>query len=89
MSIPCPDQSIPLPADCRDAAAVLNRGCACISVDHTALRHALEEGVGRESVVSYSDLLKTRPHLLSDTKVYVAEAHLQNMACLLYTSRCV
>lgn len=75
-----PDQSIPLPADCRDAAAVLNRGCACVSVDHAALRHALEEGVGSGSAVSYSELLKTRPHLFSDTKVYVAEAHLKNMA---------
>ena len=83
MSTRFPDQSSPLPADCRDAAVVLNRGCACVSVDHTALRHALEEGVGNGSAVSYTDLLKTRPHLFSDTKVYVAEAHLQIMADLI------
>jgi hypothetical protein len=70
-------QFIPLPTDCRDAAAALNRGCACISVDHAALRHALEEGEGS---VSHADLLTTRPHLFSDTMVFVGEAHLQRMA---------
>lgn len=77
-----PEQSITLPADCRDAAAVLNRGCACVTVDHTALRHALEQGVDSKPAVSYADLLKTRPHLFSDTKVYVAEAHMHDMADL-------
>jgi len=70
-------QSAPLPPDCRDAAAVLNRGCACISVDHEALRHALEAGEGS---VSHADLLATRPHLFSDSMVFVGEAHLQRMA---------
>ncbi len=66
-----------LPTDCRDAAAQLNRGCACVSVDHAALRHALESGNGR---VSHAELLATRPHLFSDTMVFVSEAHLQRMA---------
>ena len=37
----------------------------------------LEEGEGS---VSHADLLATRPHLFSDTMVFVAEAHLQCMA---------
>lgn len=65
-----------LPADCRDAAALLNRDCACVSVDHEALRQALEEGDGS---ISHADLLATRPHLFSDTMVFVSEAHLQCM----------
>lgn len=68
---------IELPADCRDAAAALNRGCACVSVDHEALRRALAAGS-----VSHADLLATRPHLFSDTMVFVGEAHLQRMADL-------
>jgi hypothetical protein len=74
-STPMPPE--PLPGDCRDAAAVLNRGCACISVDRQALRHALEAGAGS---ISHADLLASRPHLFSDTMVFAGEAHLQRMA---------
>ena len=72
-----------LPADGREAAAMLNRGCACVSVDHEALRHALEGdpcSTPGEGNVSYAELLATRPHLFSDTMVFVGEAHLQCMA---------
>ncbi len=74
-----PAQFLPpaLPADCRDAAALLNRDCACVSVDHDALRQALEAGDGS---VSHAELLATRPHLFSDTMVFVSEAHLRCMA---------
>jgi hypothetical protein len=75
-----------LPADCRDAAAVLNRGCICRSVDHQKLRQALAGGVvgeGGQANDSLGELLATRPHLFSDTRVYVAEAHLQFMADLI------
>jgi hypothetical protein len=71
---------VSLPADCREAAAVLNRGCACVSVDHEALRHALEAGT---DVLSHADLLASRPHLFSDTMVFVGEAHLARMAELI------
>ena len=74
---PTPMPPDPLPGDCRDAAAVLNRGCACVSVDRQALRDALEAGVGS---ISHADLLASRPHLFSDTMVFVGEAHLQRMA---------
>lgn len=69
--------STPLPVDGRDAAALLNRDCACISVDHEALRHALVvEGGG----VSHADLLATRPYMFSNSMVFVGEMHLQRMA---------
>ena len=66
-----------LPADCRAAAELLNRGCACISVDHRSLKKALEEGNG---TLSHAELLATRPHLFSDSMVFVSEAHLWRMA---------
>ena len=65
-----------LPADGRDAAVVLNRACFCHTVDHKALRRALES----ESGLSYADLQATRPNLFSDTAVFVAQAHLDFMA---------
>ncbi len=74
--------SVLLPSDCRDVAAILNRGCICVSVDHSALRYALESGESSESPVSYAGLQLTHPNLFSDTTVFVAEAHLQHMADL-------
>lgn len=66
----------PLPVDCGAAAEWLNRGCACISVDRQSLKLALEEGQGS---VSHADLLSTRPHLFSDSVVFVSEAHVLRM----------
>ena len=78
-----------LPPDCRDAAAVLNRGSICSSVDHERLHHALKNEMcradGEESGLVCTDLLESRPLLFSDTQVYVAEAHLQAMADLIET----
>ena len=74
--------SAPLPPDCREAAAVLNRGCICSSVDHERLRQVLESS---DMGISHAELLATRPNLFSDTRVYVAEAHLQFMADLIGT----
>lgn len=68
----------PLPLDCRAAAAVLNRGCVCNSIDHELLRHALESGSG--GGISHAALRASHPNLFSDTAVFVAEAHLQRMA---------
>ena len=47
-----------LPANCGAAAAWLNRGCACVSVDHQSLKQALEEGQG---TLSHGELL-AKPH---------------------------
>ena len=70
-----------LPADCRAAAAVLNRGCFCNSVDRERLRLALASGAG--GGVSLAELLSGRPHLFSQTQVYVAQSHLDFMAELI------
>ncbi|WP_313950539.1 hypothetical protein [Accumulibacter sp.] len=74
----CPQALAELVAgDCGATAEWLNRGCACVSVDHQSLRQALEEGDG---TVSHADLLATRPHLFSDSVVFVSEEHLLRMA---------
>ena len=73
--------TVDLPADCRDAAAVLNRDCFCNSVDRERLRQALASGAG--GGVSLAELLVGRPHLFSQTQVYVAQAHLDFMAELI------
>ena len=75
----------PLPSDCRDAAALLNRGCVCSSVDHERLRLALQgEGAlgvdGEPREEPPASLL----NLFSDARVYVAEAHLDFMAELVH-----
>jgi glutathione synthase/RimK-type ligase-like ATP-grasp enzyme len=64
----------PLPDDCKSAAEVLNRDCACISLDHAALEKAL----GEETF--YRELRATRPHLFSDSVVFVGRRHMQRMA---------
>lgn len=66
-----------LPDDCRAAAEALNRGCACLSVDHRSLQQALETGAGS---LSRSEPLAPRPHLFSDSMVFVSQAHLARMA---------
>ncbi len=57
----------------------LNRDCACLSVDHAALQRVLEEGGGP----SYREIMRTRPHLFSDTVVFIGEPCLQRMAELI------
>ena len=67
-----------LPADCREAAALLNQGCICRSVDSRRLKRALEAGG-----VAHDALSSSHPHLFSHTQVYVAQAHLDFMADLI------
>ncbi len=76
MSEPVRDYRPVLPADCRAAAGRLNRDCACLSVDRSALKRALEAGGG----LDYEALRATRPHLFSDTVVFAGESCLQRMA---------
>ena len=64
----------PLPDDCSTAAAVLNRDCACVTLDHAALEQAL----GADGL--YRDIAATRPHLFSDSVVFVGRRHLARMA---------
>jgi hypothetical protein len=65
-----------LPPDCRDAAAVLNQGCACLALDHQRLAAALAEDGGSD----LGAMLADRPHLFADSLLFVAERHLQQMA---------
>lgn len=76
MSGPTADFRPDLPKDCREAARQLNRECACLSVDRVVLRTALESGGG----LDYEELLRSRPHLFSDTVVFAGEASLKRMA---------
>ena len=78
-----PISVIDLPPDCRDAAAMLNRDCFCRTIDHDNLRRTLEGGGGDAGGLSYAGLLSTRPNLFSDTRVYVAQSHLEFMADLI------
>ena len=66
-----------LPADCRATAELLNRGCACISVDHESLRRELAAS-DRGSAVG--EWLASRPHLFADSMVFVSQLHLERMA---------
>lgn len=67
-----------LPPDCREAAAILNRGCACLSLDHDRLQAALDAFGGGAS----GGLLEGRPHLFADSLLFVADRHLELMADL-------
>lgn len=67
-----------LSPDCREAAAHLNRDCACLALDHAALEAQLEGEGGNGNF--YRALRESRPHLFSDTMVFVGEAHLEAMA---------
>jgi len=64
-------------ADCSATAELLNRGCACISVDHESLRRELA-ACDRDAAAG--EWLTSRPHLFSDSMVFVSELHLERMA---------
>ena len=64
--------------DCIPAAAVLNRNCACLTVDNEQLQRALQELLAQGA----GDMLKERPNLFAASLVFVAQAHLQQMADL-------
>lgn len=67
-----------LPDDCRQAAHMLNRGCACVTVDHQRLAAALAEG----GEPLHPAIGESRPHLFADSMVFVADEHLQKMAAI-------
>ncbi len=59
------------------AAQELNRDCACVTVDHDRLAAALAAGG-----LDPKALLDSRPHLFSETIVYVGQACIARMAAL-------
>ncbi len=64
------------PADGFEMAEALNRDCFCHVVDRAALQQALESELA-------PDVADMRQHLFSDTRVYVAQAHLDLMERLI------
>lgn len=59
-------------------AALLNSGCFCISLDHDALRAALESELGSPGL---SALVAERcPHVFAARPVFVAGPHMERMA---------
>ena len=85
----CPGEStfLTLATDSREAAAALNRGCACITVDKAQLTQALAAtDLGRlPSDFLPPERLLAQERLFSNTAVFVAEPHLQRMAEVIET----
>jgi glutathione synthase/RimK-type ligase-like ATP-grasp enzyme len=58
-------------------ANMLNRSCHCINVDKDALRRTLETNLGKSG--AYSSLLKSHPHLLAESPVFLSRDHVDQM----------
>jgi hypothetical protein len=64
--------------DCATRAQRLNAGCQCVSLDRARLERELEQ----VSPGFHEAVMKDRPHLFSNSVVYVGEADLKRMAAL-------
>ncbi|MDD5250809.1 MAG: hypothetical protein PHY45_17665 [Rhodocyclaceae bacterium] len=64
---------------CTQIAARLNAGCQCVSLDRDRLRAEIEH----ESPGFYAAVVEERPHLFSDSLVYVGAGDAQRMADLI------
>ena len=64
---------------CVQIAANLNAGCQCASLDRTRLRAELEH----ESPGFYADVMEGRPHLFSDSVVFVGARDIRCMTELI------
>jgi len=60
-----------------DGAEALNRDCLCVTVDHESLRRELDND--RRDADLYHEILTSRPHLFSDTAVFVTH---EQTACM-------
>jgi hypothetical protein len=60
-----------------DGAEALNRDCLCVTVDHESLRRELDHD-SRDADL-YHEILTSRPHLFSDTAVFVTH---EQTACM-------
>jgi hypothetical protein len=63
--------------DTRPLSERLNRECACVTLDREALCSALEREAGDPGF--YATFIRTRPHLFSNTPVFLAQAHVASM----------
>ncbi|SMB28424.1 conserved protein of unknown function [Sterolibacterium denitrificans] len=67
--------------DCHSLAERLNLDCQCVSLDRQALRGELAHAPDGELL---AQLIETdRPHLFSDSTVFVGEENIQRMAALI------
>jgi hypothetical protein len=65
---------------CRSERSVeaLNRTCRCLSVDEGALRRLLEADLGVHGLSAA--MVETHPHLFASLPVFIASAHIEQMA---------
>ena len=62
-------------------AELLNRACACISVDRQALQALLERGEGMGGL--YDSILAKQPHLFASVPVFLGRSHVEAMVSLI------
>lgn len=67
----------PLPGDARSVSERLNQGCFCVTLDREALYDALVRESGDEEFCA--TFVKTRPHLFSNTPVFLPQASMDAM----------
>src|SRR3954467_7151402 len=65
--------------DSNAIARRLNAGCHCVSLDRVRLAAQLEH----VSPGFHDEVMATRPHLFSDSIVFVGGAHVEHMAALI------
>jgi hypothetical protein len=64
--------------ECKQIAEQLNRHCQCVTLDRGALRAALQRGEAGADL--YDMITEGRPHLFSDSVVFLGESCLHRMA---------
>jgi hypothetical protein len=64
-----------------DGAESLNRDCLCVTVDHESLRRELDND--RRDADLYHEILTSRPHLFSDTAVFVTREQTTRMRAVI------
>lgn len=72
-----PDTCKPSCASTTDVE-VLNSSCYCIGIDPAALRRRLERDLEQRGLAA--EMLQTHPHLFASQPVFIARAHLEQMA---------
>lgn len=66
---------------CQEPAQVLNRDCYCRTVNHDALQRWLTDDAPDGDL--YAEILQSRPHLFSDTSVFVTSAQVMQMQAVI------
>jgi hypothetical protein len=61
-------------------AEVLNRDCACISLDSAVLQGLLDQGAQHADL--YASILKQQPHLFASVPVFLARRHVDAMLAI-------